>query len=309
MVSRAFPVPKLLSLAYEVAVDPPRIRCGFVNDAELHQEGANLIRRAFEAARDSEVADWRSMTSAVLKNRILDITDREFDEGRWGAEDFRGFVGQFEEIVEVDPSKRPPRVIYLPETIDAEVQSPDAGEGTAITRVASGRSKRIRQDLWRAIVDYSSGQIYVWDDEMAVPKGGDADTRPVLPTLDQAEVRRWRGDFLEGTTLPEDADLGPYLAAWAKSEGGTPGLPGPLRQQWIESFKNRVAQRLLDWFSENSIVPPSDLVEDARAKRGAPTNVEALRSYVMDCVRMMNRAELEDLRLPPSAALRAARRR
>jgi hypothetical protein len=249
------------------------------------------------------------MTSAVLKNRILDLTGRKFDEGRWGAEDFRGFVDQFGEIVEVDASKRPPRVIYLPETTDSEAQSSDVREGPAITRVASGRSKRIRQDLWRAIVDYSSGQVYVWDHEMAVPKGDDADARPVLPTLDQAEVRGWREDFVGGTTLPEDADLGPYLAAWAKSESGTPGLPGPLRQQWIENFKNRVAQRLLDWFSENSIVPPSDLVEDARPRRKASTNVEALRSYVMDCVRAMNQAELEDLRLPPSAALRAARRR
>jgi len=280
-----------------------------MSDADLHAEGANLIRRAFEAARNSEVADWRSMTSAVLKNRILDLTGREFDEGLWGAEDFRGFVDQFEEIVEVDPSKRPPRVIYLPETTDSEAQSSDVREGSAITRVASGRSKRIRQDLWRAIVDYSSGQTYVWDDEMAVPKGDDGDARPVLPTLDQAEVRGWREDFVRGTTFPKDGDLGPYLAAWAESESGTPGLPGPLRQQWIENFKNRVAQRLIDWFSENSIPPPSDLVEDARPRRSASTNVEALRSYVIDCVRTMSQAELEDLRLPPSAALRAARRR
>jgi hypothetical protein len=249
------------------------------------------------------------MTSAVLKNRILDLTDRKFDESRWGAENFRGFVDQFGEILELDTSKRPPRVIYLPETTDSEAQPSDAGEGPAIPRVASGRSKRIRQDLWRATVDYSSGQIYVWDDEMAVPKGDDADARPVLPTLDQAELRGWREDFVGGTTLPEDADLAPYLAAWATSESGTPGLPGPLRQQWIENFKNRVAQRLLDWFSENSIAAPSNLVEDARPRRKASTNVEALRSYVMDCVRAMNQAELEDLRLPPSAALRAARRR
>lgn len=279
-----------------------------MSDADLHQEGAELIRRAFEAAQGSEVADWRSMTSAVLKNRILDLTGREFDESRWGAENFRGFVDQYGEILEVDTTKRPPRVIYLPETTDSEAQSSDAGKGPPITRVASGRSKRIRRDLWRAIVDYSSSQIYVWENEMAVPRGDDADARPVLPTLDQTELRGWREDFVGATTLPEDADLGPYLTAWAKSESGTPGLPGPLRQQWIENFKNRVAQRLLDWFSENSIVPPLDLVEDARPRRKMSTNVEALRSYVMDCVRAMNQAELEDLRLPPSAALRAARR-
>lgn len=280
-----------------------------MSDAELHQEGANLIRRAFGAARDSEVADWRSMTSAVLKNRILDLTGREFDESRWGAEDFRSFIDQFGEIVEVDASKRPPRVIYLPETTDSGAQSSDLREGPAITRVASGRSKRIRQDLWRAAVDYSSGQIYVWDGAMAVPQEDGADARPVLPTLDQAEVRGWREDFVGGAALPEDGGIAPYLAAWAKSESGTSGLPGPLRQQWIENFKNRVAQRLLEWFSENSMVPPSDLVEDARPRRKASTNVEALRGFVMDCVRTMNQAELEDLRLPPSAALRASRRR
>jgi hypothetical protein len=268
-----------------------------------------LIRQSFEAARESEVADWRSMTSAVLKNRILDLTGRGFDESRWGAENFRGFVDQFREIVEVDTSKRPPRVVYLAETTDPEAQHADVGEGSTITRVASGRSKRIRQDLWRAIIDYSSGQIYVWDGEMAVPKADDADASPVLPTLDQSELRGWRKDFVDGITSPDDASLGSFLAVWANSESGTSGLPGPLRQQWIEHLKNQVAQRLLDWFSEESVVPPSDLIEDVRPRRSASANVEALRSYVMDCVRAMNQAELEDLRLPPSAALRAARRR
>ncbi len=48
------------------------------------------------------------MTLAVLKNRVLDHTDRSFDEARWGAGSFREFVGMFPEVVSVDSSTRPP---------------------------------------------------------------------------------------------------------------------------------------------------------------------------------------------------------
>ena len=247
------------------------------------------------------------MTSAVLKNRILDLTHRGFDESRWGAENFRGFIEQFREIVEVDSTQRPPRVIYLPEMNDSELSLSDSSE-RAKTRIASGRSKRIRQDLWRAIVDYASGQVYVWDGAKATPRRDEADKSPVLPTVDQGELREWRNDFVKEAALPADSDLRPFLSAWANSDHGSPGLPGPLRQQWLEHLKNRVAQRLLEWFSTNSIEAPTDLVEDVDRRKGS-ASAEALRAYVVECVRAMSQAELEELRLPAVAALRAARRR
>ncbi len=45
---------------------------------ELHAAGARLIFAAFAQARDSGREDWRRMTLAVLKNRILGLTDCDF---------------------------------------------------------------------------------------------------------------------------------------------------------------------------------------------------------------------------------------
>lgn len=81
-------------------VSPSRVRCASVSDADLHREGADLIRRAFEAARGSEVADWRSMTSAVLKNRILDLTHPDRLADREGAKDFNAAYGPAAERID-----------------------------------------------------------------------------------------------------------------------------------------------------------------------------------------------------------------
>ncbi len=100
----------------------------------LRLEGASLLRAAFERARASKRQDWRRMTLAVLKNRVLDHTDRSFDEARWGAGSFREFVGMFPEVVSVDSSTRPPTAELIegparegPARPDAEAPVPAPG--------------------------------------------------------------------------------------------------------------------------------------------------------------------------------------
>lgn len=60
-------------------VDPPGQAPGSLDDAR------ELVLRAFAWARASGRENWRVMTVALLKNRLLDLTEKKFDESRWGA--------------------------------------------------------------------------------------------------------------------------------------------------------------------------------------------------------------------------------
>lgn len=122
-------------------------------DQELYERGAELIRAAFERARESGSEGWRTMTPAVLKNRILDATDRTFDESKWGASSFAEFLRQFDDVVVPASDSRPPQVMLMQAQPAAAPQ--DAGDqaldisgtfrrggraGGSLTRAKSGRS-------------------------------------------------------------------------------------------------------------------------------------------------------------------------
>src|SRR5690606_21223580 len=67
-------------------------------------------------------------------------------------------------------------------------------------------SGRIRGDLWTAMMDYTSGRRYVWDDTQGVARQADAeDPRPPFPTISADELDRWRLEFLEGADAGLDS--------------------------------------------------------------------------------------------------------
>lgn len=136
------------------------------------------------------------MTLAVLKNRVLDHTDRSFDEARWGAGSFREFVGMFPEVVSVDSSTRPPTAELIEGPAREGPARPDA-EAPVPAPVAAVLTpeRRVRSDLWRAVLDYSSGKAYVWDGERAVqtkPQDAETERRPRLPTATPQDLAEWR---------------------------------------------------------------------------------------------------------------------
>ena len=265
-----------------------------------HQRGVELIESAFAAARNTGSPDWRSMTSAVLKNRILDLTDREFDEADWGADSFRAFLGQFDDILRVDPSKRPAQVTLLEERSSSTV-------GSAPSPVLDlGRERQIRRDLWNAVMDFSSGCAYGWDCDRAVPIGlDDTSDMLLLPTLSKEEFKGWREDFVKRQVA--DGTDAETLDLWLKQEGAMKDLPGGLRIKWVVELKRRVLERLQGWFSEKNSQPPSDLIVDEEERGSDDASTEALRELVLATVRAMNADELQALCLPPAAVLRSRR--
>ncbi len=280
-------------------------------EQELSDEGRRLIQAAFDVARGSGQENWRLMTVAVLKNRILDLTNREFDETRWGAHSFREFVELFGDTVELDVSTRPPTVELRvgPPPASSTTRRDQGAPSTAAGPRVTGPDRRIRPDLWRAVLDYSSGAVYVWDQGRAIgvvpSELREGDLRPRLPTIGESELGKWRRSFAAGSSSDEPERMRESVARWAEERLPDASLPRNLRRRWNGELKQRVLTRLEEWSVTEGIPLPTDVVQAAEAPFRDEPATEQLRDLVIRAVHGMSREELEQLRLPPAALLRS----
>ncbi|MEY9845762.1 hypothetical protein ABH940_002840 [Streptacidiphilus sp. BW17] len=265
-------------------------------------EGKRLIMEAFELARESGRTDWKEMTIAVLKNRLLNLTSRAFREQDYGAPNISGFVRKYPELVVLDESYMPPKVTLI------DQPSPEAAPAPPVA------GRRIRTDLWNSLIDYRSGRTYIWNGNEAVPCEPDDvrdTTLPRLPTIDSNEMDAWRGEFAR--SLEGKIDLEPFqeerVDAWARLGLSTKDLPPAVRGLWNAELKRRVIERLNSWFSDHGIPEPHDVLQERIAPQShqhQPDSLLApqLRELILRCVRVMSEEELRELRLPPAAVLR-----
>lgn len=247
------------------------------------------------------------MTVAVLKNRILEQTNRTFSETSWGAPSFRAFLALYSDLVAVDSTTRP-ATVELRETGADRAPSPssDTSAQAPLPQV-SVPGRQIRPDLWDAVLDYSSGIVYVWDADQGLALPGDlaSDDRPQLPTIDPSILSDWRRAFAARLAEPEEP-LRHDLQQWADGALPSAALPAASRRLWNGELKHRVLERLAEWFEERSIYPPEDLViATSNARQPSSSRPDELRDLVLRVVRGMTRAELEELRFPAAALLRA----
>lgn len=262
----------------------------------MEPDKADLIRQAFEKARASGRSDWRLMTVAVLKNRLLDITQRRFHERQFGAETFLDFVRGAGPLVRVDETRSPALVEFVGDLAEsAEPRRREAG---------------IRPDLWRAVMDYASNRTFVWDvNEGAAREIREGEAKDfALPTITPEILSEWRGSFCTRIGVGNGAALLGRLETWQKRRLPSTSLPGPLRGEWNHELKTRVDERLRAWFAEKGVPAPDDLLSersDAGAAGEQPgRRVEALRGLVLACVQEMTERELAALPLPAAAVLR-----
>ena len=75
--------------------------------SELHPDLKGLVLEAFRIAACQGKPEWHRMRGTVLKNRLLDLTGRTFDEADYGADRFGALVEQLEELLAVDHSAKP----------------------------------------------------------------------------------------------------------------------------------------------------------------------------------------------------------
>lgn len=277
-----------------------------VNNAVSIAQGRTLVLAAFTEARSSGRPNWNVMTTAVLKNRILDATDRTFKERDYGVSTILEFVHLFPDLLSVDSASTPPLVTL---TATESLPEPSSSEHEEATH---RRNPRVRPDLWRAIVDYRSENSYVWDTVARIARVADAeDANPKLPTLSSDTVARMRVKFAEevkATGITEQ-----ILNEWLERNYSNKFLPSPLRGQWAGFFRQEVLDRIRRFFDENELTLPDDLLTEeprqpAKAVNSSVSNdteLTRLRALVQRCVAVMTKEELTDLRLSPSVMARA----
>ena len=241
---------------------------------EHSSSARELIERAFGQAKRSGKPEWWVMAIPVLKNRLLQITGQAFKESDFGASTFREFLLNNTDALEIDNSFLPGAV-----TLKSAERVPPSHD------ISSSQRNRIREDLWRAILDYSSGNRYVWDTESSAaiiaPEGSEG---PFFPTIS-----------------PESPDDG-RLNVWQTQSLPTDALPPGLRWQWNRFLKHKVQSRLREWFeSQNIPLPPPVHPAILLANRD---ETELFREFVIKCIAQMSKEELEKLSIPSSVAFR-----
>ena len=268
----------------------------------MMEDTKQLIRQAFKQARVSGKPDWHRMTTAVLKNRLLSITGNAFNETEYGADTFTSFILGHSDLVDIDRSRFPP-IVEL-----REPGSNDLDPGYA--NPASSRPK-IRSDLWRAALDYSSGTEYVWDTVYGQARPSrPGEDMPTLPRVTLTVHQQWRREFVDtvraSTSITSEQEN--QANTWVQHQLPTPRLPFPLIPQWNGFLRDKVHQHLLSWFGESGLDPPSNLVTTV-AERTTPrsSDAEVLRQFVLRVVREMTEHELTQLNLPSRAVLRVTK--
>ena len=267
------------------------------------QDAQQLIVRAYEEARHSGKPDWHRMTTAVLKNRLLDLTGRDFDETDYGASSFMDFVSRYPDMLQVDDSVFPPVV---------ELYGAEAARLASVGDSYSPAVYHIRSDLWQAALDYSSGVQYVWDSDnkKARPRHG-LESVPIIDTVTADLQRQWRHEFrdlMTGSLELTDADLD-QTDEWIRLQLGTARLPNRLIPEWNRFFRDKVRDHLREWFSNSGLEPPNDMVSSANRRATSDSSeTEDLRELVVSVVRKMTHEELSGISLPSEAVLRAMRR-
>lgn len=225
----------------------------------------DVVLEAFAKARSTGRQDWRTMTLAVLKNRMLQLSKGRFDERALGATGFYEFVtAQLNTLVKVTGTR-------------AELLVDLAEEPAAIEDAAPRR--RLRSDLWNAVIDFTSGRTYYWNPTARRVEQGVGE-RP-LPTISADDNKRWHEEFARAVA-PDGA-----LARWIEGAGGMKTLPFRFRGQWRSFLQRQVEQRLRNWFEQNKL-PAPELYEAE----------SPLRKWLLRSIEQMSDAELEEITLP-----------
>jgi hypothetical protein len=264
-------------------------------EAQSPPDLRELVTRAFQIVRDSGRTDWSIMSAAVLKNRILAMTDRRFTERDYGHATFVALLESIPDTVTVDRARHPP-VVRLIEVGDSGVENPFSNAG------------RVRPDLWRAVMDYRSGVTYGWDATNAVAVAATPESgMPVLPTVTQEVLATWRQDFVAEIPSIVGGDDADALQTWLSRGLGSWALPPQLVPLWNRFVTSRVRERLSGFFRTEKLVPPP--AASRAADRTSASGDRDLREALHRLIDELPADELGAVLLPISAVMRLRRQR
>ena len=281
------------------------------SDATPPPDAERLILAAFGDAA-ARGRDSTEMRAGVLKNRLLSLTDREFDERAWGVDNFLSFLELFPSRVEVDRTAQPPLVRLktgddqaIAEAYREIRAAPPVFEHREIPEPAG--SWRIRRDLWSSVLDVSSSETWIWNGRQAVSVDPERlepeDERWRLPTLSETELHQWRADFTAQQSQPDPA-IFEAMVTWRDRHETSWSLPQPIRDLWFAWLKKQVRGRLVEWFQDRGLPLPDDFYESVGRLRATGSDEQRLREIVHQCVDRMTFEELTSLQIPASVVRR-----
>ncbi len=281
-----------------------------------------LVKAAFEQALSSGKSTWEEMTSAVLKNRLLNLTQGQFTESRYGSPNFIHLVHKVPDLLSVTSSKPPFNLRINSAAVSSKEIKVDQGipplvsAGTfAPLTEKDWRKARIRDDLWRAVLDYASGETYVLDIESGHARPGTSNDSnlPLAPTVSSDAVASWRNEFIESLALPVAEKFAEELRVWKAGKGRQSDLPHSVRGLWSGFIKKKVSGILFEWFDRLGESPPKDLIQTPNSRVVPPAeaiqevvHTRQLRDYIIRAIRVMTYEELVQVTLPASVMLRAS---
>lgn len=280
------------------------------------QELRELVLAAFDQARLRGKPDWTRMRTAVLKNRLLQMTGGRFDQSRYGDGSMSAVLSQLPDLLTITTAYPPivelvdPAALTdVPPQVVAQLPPPQASKAASPTEAeppAQWRDVRIRDDLWNAIVHWEDGQRYTWDVEQQVARAkqlSDSDDFD-LPTLGREEVAKLRAAFVYARAASEPPAMREVFEGWIAGSGGASDLPRPYRGAWLEHLKSHVHGLILRWFSERSLALPKGLLLRAEARGSAdPAVVDVvrtrlLRSFLVGALEVMTYEQMASVQLP-----------
>jgi hypothetical protein len=268
----------------------------------MSDDVSRLIVRAFHLAREKGKADWRRMTAPVLKNRLL-LLQKDFSEKKLGFRSFRAFVLSYPDLLRLNEATTPP-VVELLGDVEMPPRSADVGTPEVATQEPIADSNwRVRPDLWKAVLDYSSGTTYVLNLATGRAEPGAADSPDRLPTIKNEDMAQWRATFAKAHEGRSSEAAGSRLIRWRDEGLSTSALASEHRGLWNAVLKQNVVARLEPWFKQRGLPVPADLRLTV-APRTASDQTEELRSLLHECIRHMTADELHDFRIPARLLLR-----
>lgn len=255
-----------------------------------------LIQAAFAAHARAKGAPG-PMTVAVLKNRLLDLTNRSFSESRYGFGTFAELVLSMPSHLRLDSTKVPADVTFL-----GEIPMSSASN-------ASSASYHIRSDLWRAMVDYASGASYRlrkvgadWVAEPAVSSALDGTGATLddqlLPTITREIESSWRRQFEESLTDLDEATA-QRVNDWRSRSLSTAALSDSVRFRWNRFFAARIRERLSEWLEDQGI--QTAILDESSSRLTASrrrAEHSGSRTYLEEALGLMTEAEKDALAIP-----------
>jgi len=238
----------------------------------------DLLRKVVADVDKKTNSPTRSMTLAVLNNRLLQKTLRRFNPRDYGATNLRELLETLQPALELSLEKGGPMVIFRDLSVTSAELKNKASASEDFEEGGRSTSGRIRNDLWMAIMDYSGGSRYVWDERRGVARTASQEDQeaPSLPTVTPDELDDWRSKFLasnEATLAPTDLVL---ANRWRNQRLPTSSLPSELQQSWNKELNRRVRQRLSTFFASREKIAHDDERDQQDPTEIAPVADEEL---------------------------------